>query len=153
LWLFGMAGQDSAGGSPPAEAGQQAVASYSGTTGGGDNIFRGEHQRGQRGASYLPGQNSKEMHHWTCILFLFAPMFCWRLYFVGAYILWTPIFCRCLYFVETYILSTTIFYRCQYFVDAKSKTPRGASGRASSVCLDFYQSFSGLKIRFALISI
>ncbi len=83
----------------------------------------------------LPGQNSKEMLHQTCIYFLFVSIFCWRPYFVDAYILWMPIFCRCqyfvdanillspifcqhLYFVEACILSTPIFCWCQYFVDA-----------------------------------
>ncbi len=44
-------------------------------------------------------------------------LFCWCLFFVGAYILSTPVFCWQQYLVNAYILSTPIFCQRQYFVD------------------------------------
>ncbi len=64
----------------------------------------------------LPSQKSKEMFRWTCILFLYAPIFCWRLSFVDTYLLSTPIFCWQPSFVEANILLTPIFCWHQYFV-------------------------------------
>ncbi len=64
-----------------------------------------------------------------------TPIFCWRLYFVDAYILSTPIFCWRLYFVDDYIFFSIhvllapiycwrlyfwrrlYFDQCLYFVD------------------------------------
>jgi hypothetical protein len=62
----------------------------------------------------LPGQNSKKILHWTCILYNF----------VWAYILSTHIFWRRQYFINANILTTPIFFStlmfCQrlYFINA-----------------------------------
>ena len=70
--------------------------SSSATTRGGDNIFRGEHQRGQRGASYCGLCRAKTVRRFFtglvyCIT-LFGLIFCLRIYFGASNILSTPIF-------------------------------------------------------------